>query len=182
MSANPGRLTRRPARSLPAVLLAVTAVTVGGLASWLLGSYAIDGAWPAQVAGLVSAVAGMRLDALPVLAGAGVLGLLGLALVICAIVPGDPALREILVDTTPGQTAVSRRDLALRVRRSVEHVDGVQEARVSVRRKRVDVVVRTPVEDTGVVLRRSRSSVETALEQLRPVTPLRPRVRVARTR
>ncbi|MBE2997887.1 alkaline shock response membrane anchor protein AmaP [Nocardiopsis sp. HNM0947] len=182
MSANPGPLTRRPARSLPALLLAVTAITAGAAAAWLLGAYAIDAAWPAPVAGLVSALAGMRLDALPILIGAGALGLFGLALVICAIVPGDPVLREILADGTPGQAAVSRRDLALRVRRSVEHVDGVQGARVSVRRKRVDVVVRTPVEDTGAVLRRSRASVETAVEQLRPVTPLRPRVRVARTR
>ncbi|WP_017615120.1 DUF6286 domain-containing protein [Nocardiopsis salina] len=182
MSATPGRLTRRPSRVLPAVLLAITAIAAGGFASWLLAAYAVDGAWPDPAVGLVSEAARMRLDAVPILIGAAVLGLLGIGLVISAIVPGEPALREILADGTPGQTAVSRRDVALRLQRSVEHVDGVQGARVSVRRKRVDVVVRTPVEDTGTVLRRSRSSVEEGLEQLRPVSPLRPRVRVSRTR
>ncbi|WP_114853958.1 DUF6286 domain-containing protein [Brachybacterium sp. YJGR34] len=182
MSTAPARLARRPARSVPAAVLALLAIAAGGTGLWLFGSFLLDGAWPAAAAEAVSAVGATRLDSTPILIGAGLLGLLGLLLALSGIAPGDPGRRAILADDVPGQTAVSRRDLAHRVQRRIEHVDGVRDARVSVRRRRVDVLVRTPLEDTATVARRTRAEAEAALASLRPSTPLRPRVRTAHLR
>ncbi|NUL44605.1 alkaline shock response membrane anchor protein AmaP [Cellulosimicrobium funkei] len=181
MSANPYRLTSRPPRSVPVILLAVLAIAIGGLGVWLLGSYLIDGAWPAGSGAAVDPVGATRFGSTAAQVTAAVVGLVGLILLICAIVPGDPARRAILEDETPGQTAVSRRDLSRRVQRGVEHVDGVQAARVSVRRNRIDVTARTPIEDTETVLRRVRASVDETVAELSPVQALRPRVRIQRT-
>lgn len=181
MSRATDRLTRRPPRSVPVTVIAVLAVAVGGIGAWLLGAYLLEGAWPAGSAEAIDGIGATPLDAAPLLIVAGVVGLLGLILLISAILPGDPARREILADETPGQTAVSRRDLSRRVQRSVEHVDGVQGARVSLRRSRLDVLVRTPIEDTETVRRRAHAAVDEAIEQMSPVRALRPRVRILRT-
>lgn len=181
MSANPDRLTRRPPRSVPLILLAVLAVVVGGTGAWLVGAYLINGAWPAAAAGAMESIGTARFDAVPLQAAAAAVGLVGLLLLISALVPGDPARRAILEDTTPGQTAVSRRDLSRRVQRSVEHVDGVQSARVSLHRNRLDVLVRTPIEDTQTVQRRAGAAVEGAVSDLNPVRNPRPRIRIVRT-
>lgn len=182
MSTVPDRLTRRPARVLPSAVLAIIAIAAGGLGTWLLGAYALDGTWPAPAADAVAAAGSVRLDSPPVLIAAGVVALLGLIFVISAIVPGDSGHRAILADDVPGQVAVSRRDIARRVQRRIEHVDGVHDARVTVEKRRVDVLVHTPVDDTETVRRRSQAVAEETLAQLRPTQPLRPRVRVTRTR
>ncbi|WP_313823522.1 DUF6286 domain-containing protein [Citricoccus sp.] len=181
MSVVSNRLTRRPPRSVPLILLAVLAVVVGGAGTWLLGAYLLDGAWPAGTAGAMDSIGTTRFDAVPLQMVAAGVGLVGLILLVSAIVPGDPARRAILGDTTPGQTAVSRRDLSRRVQRSVEHVDGVQAARVSLHRNRLDVLVRTPIEDTETVLRRARAAVDEAVAELSPVRDLRPKIRLVRT-
>ncbi len=182
MSAISTHLVRRPARVVPTIVLALVAVAAGGLGTWLLGAYALEGAWPGAAAEAIDAIGSARLDATGVLVAAAIIAGLGLSLVVCALVPGDAGHRAILADDVPGQTAVSRRDLGRRVQRRVELVDGVHDVRVTVRRRRVDVLVRTPVDDTDTVLRRSRAAVEDTLTPLRPVTALSPRVRVMQTR
>lgn len=182
MSTQPALLTRRPARLAPAVVLALLAALAGTVGAWTLGAYAIDGAWPAQAADALAAGASARFDDLAVQAAAVVVALVGLAFVIAAVIPGDPGHRALRVDDTPGQTALSRRDLARRLRRHVAQVDAVREARVSIRRRRADVLVRTPIQDTAQVLARTRSAVDTALAELRPARDLRARVRVRRDR
>lgn len=175
-------LTRRPSRTVPLTVMAVTAVAFGGLGTWLLGAYAISGAWPAGTAPRIDDWSALPFESLAWQVTAAVLAVLGLILVLCALLPGDAARRTILEDGTPGQTAVSRRDLARRVQRSVEHVDGVQGARVTLRRSRLQVEVRTPVEDTETVTRRTRQAMEDAVASLEPARPLRPRIRLVRTR
>lgn len=182
MSTQPALLTRRPARLVPAVLLGLLALVGGLLGAWSLGAYLLDGAWPAGVGEAIAAAASTPLDDIAVQAAAVIVALLGLAFVIAAVVPGDPGHRALQVDDAPGQTALSRRDLARRVRRHVAQVDAVRESRVSIRRRRLDVLVRTPIQDTGQVLARTRSAVDTALAELRPARDLRARVRVRRDR
>lgn len=178
MTSTPRRLDRRPARSVPVTLLALLLIAIGGVGAWLLGSLLIDGAMPSSAAGSLDQVGGLRMDATPVLVTAGVLAALGIVLLLCAIVPGRSSRRRVLDGDVPGQTAVSHRDLARRVRLRIERVDGVQSAQVDVGRSKVDVRARTVVDDVDRVLQGCRTAADQAVDELRPSKTLRTRVRV----
>lgn len=182
MSTTPPRLVRRPARSVPAALLGVLLLAAGLLGVWLLGSLLLDGAWPASAQDALADVGGRRLDSSPVLVAAGVLAALSLALLLAALLPGRPSRRLVLRGEVPGATAVPHRDLGRRAVRRVEAVDGVHSARATLSGRRLDVLVRTVVDDSETVLRGARAAAEQAVDELRPETPLRTRVRVQRIR
>lgn len=173
-------LIRRPSRAIPTGLLAVALVALGGLGSWLLGTYLIDDAWPSAASATVETISGTGLDATAVRIAAVVLAVVGLALLLCALVPGRPSRVRLLGDEIPGETAISRTDLARRIERRTEHVDGVHSASVAVGRRRIDVTVETVVDDTAPVTRGATAAVEQALAELRPAGPARPRVRTHR--
>lgn len=182
MSSTPTSLTRRPARTVPVLVVAFLAILVGGAATWLLGTRLLDGTWPASATAAIETVAATRMDAVPVLVVAGLLALVGLVLLVSALIPGDPATRAVLADGTPGETVISTRDLARRVESRALQVDGVLGVDATVRGSRVEVDVRTPIDDTTAVQRRARAATDEALAQLRPVRTLRPDVRTRRTR
>ena len=182
MSATPGRLRRRPARVLPALVLAALLILGGTLGVWALGSLLLDGAWPAPLADTIGAVGSQRLDTTPVHVAAALLALLGLVLLLSAVLPGDPGHLTMRTEEASGETAIARRDAARVVRLRVEQVDAVRRARVSMRRHTLHVVVQSPVEDTETVLRRSRAAVDEALGTLRLASDPRVRLRVVRLR
>lgn len=174
----PRRLDRRPTRSVPVGLLGLVVLAAGLLAAWLLGSLLIDGAWPAWAQSRLQTIGDLRLDSTPVLVTACVLALLGLILLLAAILPGRASRSRVLEDGIPGQTAVSHRGLARRVTLRVERVDGVHSARTDVSGRRLEVLVRTVVDDSESVLRAARSAVEESIDELRPATAFRTRVRI----
>lgn len=180
MTAAPRRLDRRPSRSVPVTLLALVVLAAGILGVWLLGSLLIDGAWPASAHGALAGIGALRPDSTPVLVTAAVLGALGLVLLLAALLPGTPSRSRVLDGEIPGQTAVSRRDLGRRVSLRIERVEGVHSARATVSRRRVDVVVRTVVDDADSVLHAAREAAERSVAELRPATALRTRVRIRR--
>ncbi|AXK46536.1 DUF6286 domain-containing protein [Brachybacterium saurashtrense] len=182
MSSAPPRLVRRPARSVPAALLGVLLLTGGLVGVWLLGSLLLDGSWPASAQGALADIGARRLDSTPVLIAAGVLAALGLVLLLAAAIPGRPSRRLVLGGEVPGASAVPHRDLGRRITRRVETVDGVHSARATLRGRRLDVLARTVVDDSEAVLRGARAAAEQAVDELRPETPLRTRVRVQRIR
>ncbi|MDX2358524.1 DUF6286 domain-containing protein [Dietzia sp. PP-33] len=173
-------LIRRPPRAIPAGLLAVALLALGGLGIWLLGSYLINDTWPSAASSTVASVAGTGLDSTAMRVTAVVLALVGLVLLLAAFVPGRPSRVRILEDDIPGETAISQRDLARRIQRRTENVDGVHSTRVSVRPRRIDVAVETVVDDTAPVTRGATAAVDHALSELRPAGPSRPRVRTHR--
>ena len=182
MSARPrrGTLIRRPPRAIPVGLLAVALVVLGGLGIWLLGSYLINDTWPLAASSTVASVAETGLDSTAMRVVAVVLALVGLALLVSALVPGRPSRVRVLDDDIPGETAISHRDLARRIERRTENVDGVHSTRVSVRPRRIDVAVKTVVDDPAPVTQGAKDAVDHALCELRPADPLRPRVRTDR--
>ncbi|MGP9536631.1 DUF6286 domain-containing protein [Brachybacterium sp. AOP43-C2-M15] len=180
MTTTPRRLDRRPSRSIPVGLLGAVVLTAGVLGAWLLGTLLVDGSWPASARSGLDTVGALRLDSAPVLAAAGVLALLGLLMLLAALLPGSSSRSRVLDGDVPGQTVVSRRDLARRVKLRVERVDGVHSARASVSRRRVDVVARTVVDDAESVLRAARTAAEQSVAELRPASTPRTRVRVQR--
>lgn len=179
MSARTG-LVRRPTRTIPASLLAVALLVSGGLGVWLLGTYLVDGTWPGAASATLAGISDTRLDAQLVRALAAVLAVLGLAMLLTAIVPGRPSRVRILDDDIPGETALTRRDLAHRIQRRAENVDGVHSSHVAIRRRSLDVQVDSVVDDTAPVSRAASTAVDDALRELRPVDVPRSRLRIHR--
>lgn len=176
----PSSLVRRPSRAIPAGLLAVALVVAGGLGVWLLGTYLFDDAWPPAAADAVAAVANSTLDHPIMRVVAIVLAVAGIAMLLAAIIPGRPSRVRLLDDQIPGETAISHRDLARRVQRRAQNVDGVHSARVTVGRRRIDVLVRTVVDDTAPVATAARAAVEHTVRELQFAPSPRSRVRTRR--
>ncbi|MCR2053535.1 alkaline shock response membrane anchor protein AmaP [Actinomyces bowdenii] len=179
MSNDPRSLTRRPSRSPAAALLAVGLIALGSLGAWLTGALLITGQWPSQAAPTMSRLGSTAMSHPGVLVAACVLAALGLIMLLAALRPGRPAHLAILPDGIPGQTAVSRRDLAALIQRRVEQVDGVDTVRVSLTRSRADIRVRTLMDD-GQLQPAVTQAAQEALERLRPAQTMRCRVRVRR--
>ena len=179
-TATPRRLVRHPARAIPAVLVSIALLVGGALGVWLLGAYFLHGTVPTEASGAITAISGTRLDSIAAKVVAVALAVLGLLMILSALVPGRPSRTQILAGDVPGDTAISRRDLARRIRRRAEQVDGVHSARVEIKRRRTEVVVRTVVDDTEPVLHAARAAVEEAVEDLHPARSAPPRVRIVR--
>lgn len=180
MSTAPPRLDRRPPRSLPVVMVGLLLLAGGLAASWLLGTLLVEGSWPAPARDVLDSVGALTLDSTPVHLAAGILAVLGLLLLLAALVPGTPSRSLVLSGEIPGSTVVSRRDLARRVSLRVEHGDGVHSARTRITGRRVDVLVRTVVDDSDAVLGAALAIAEQSVHELRPTTAFRTRARVQR--
>ena len=102
-------------------------------------------------------------------------------MIILALWPGAFERTEVLADNVPGQTAISRRDLARLVQAHVERVDGVHSARVRVRRNRVNVTVFSVLDDLEPVRQAAQKAAEQAIQTLKPVGAAHSRVRIQHT-
>lgn len=182
MRKTPQGFVQRPARSIPVTILAAVGFGIGGVGAWVLGTRLVNQEWPSPAAGFMEAVAATRMDAVVPVAVAIALVVVGLVAVLVALLPGDAAHRAALADDVPGQTAISRHDLACQVQSRVQRIDGVQGVRSSLRRSRLTVDVRSPIDDTSTVKRRAQGAVQESLQDLRLARTIRPRVRVTRTR
>lgn len=182
MSARPrgSGLVRRPPRAIPTVLLAAALLLLGALGIWLLGTYLIYDTWPPAATPSVETIAETTLGSVAVRIVAVVLALVGCALLLAALIPGRPSRVQILPDDIPGETAISRRDLALHVERRTETVDGVHSAGATIGPRRVDVTAQTVVEDPAPVAHAAREAVDRVLAELQPTGLRRSRVRIGR--
>ena len=169
-------LIRRPSRILPSVILALLLITTGSLGVWLLGHRIMSGTWPDRAATTLDAVGSAA-----VLITAGIVAVCGLVMIFMALWPGVPEHVEILPDAVPGQTAVTRRDLASLVRIQIEQVDGVHSVAVTTRRSQVDIVALSVLDDLAPVREAARKKADEALHALKPVGITRSRVRIRHT-
>lgn len=170
----------RPTRSAPATLLALLLLIVGGLGTWLTAYRFLKGVWPQRAVTTLDAVGAASLGSIAVLVAAGVAATFGLFLLIAALWPGRPKNVAFLPDDIPGQTALSRSDLATLVKRQVEQIAAIRSASATVRRSRVDVVVFSDADDLDAVREAASKKTNEALEIFRPVGITHGRVRVKR--
>jgi Family of unknown function (DUF6286) len=87
----------------------------------------------------------------PVRIVSGLLVLGGLALLLAQLAPRRPRRLALHSDNTGTDAAVSRRGLTRAVRGAVTGVDGIADARVKVRRRRIKVRARTPMSEASQV-------------------------------
>ena len=87
----------------------------------------------------------------PVRITSALLALVGLALLLAQLAPRRPDRLAVHSDDTATDAAVSRRGLTRAVRGAVNGVDGIADARVKVRRRRIQVRARTPMSDASQI-------------------------------
>lgn len=174
-------LIRLPSRVIPSTILGLSLLAAGGLGAWITGHWIITGNWSAPAVTALSAIGSTAFGSPAALAVALLVALCGLSMILAALLPGLPGRVEILPDDLPGQTAAERRDLADLIRSQVEHIDGVHSVAVTVRRSRVDVLVRSVLDDLGPVHDAALRQTNEALAMLAPVGISRSRVRIQQT-
>ncbi|MCD2186902.1 DUF6286 domain-containing protein [Actinomycetospora soli] len=188
-------MTRRPRRTAPALLVALVLLALGALAATSAIQTLLGRTPVVSLDAVPSALSGVAWQSPAVLIVAGVAALVGLVLLLAAILPGPSHVLP--VGTAPAATGGTggaeewgpwsgggvetagwhRNDLALRLRRRAQTVEGVTGATAKVRRRRVKVVARTHRGSTGEL----RQAVETALSSDLDTLGLtaRPRLRVS---
>ena len=174
-------LIRRPSRSLPVIYPGVTAPHRRRAGNLALGNRLLNGAWPNGTSSAVSGLGSTIIGSPAVLAAACFVIVCSLFMILLALWPGAPERAEVLADNIPGQTAISRRDLARLVQTHVERVDGVHSARVRARRTRVNVTVFSVLDDLEPVRQAAQKAAEQAIQTLKPVGTAHSRVRIQHT-
>lgn len=175
------KLIHRPSRSAPAALLALLLLALGSLGIWLLGYRLITGVWPQRAVTTLQAISSASFDSTWVLIIAGVAAVCGLAMLIAALLPGKFDRVAILQDDLPGQTAVSRRDLATLVKNQLEQIGNIHSATVRVHHSRIDVTAFTDLDDLSALNEVVSQKTDEALRTFQPSGITRSRVRIRQT-
>ncbi|GLX08293.1 DUF6286 domain-containing protein [Microbispora sp. NBRC 16548] len=159
----------RPSRGLPAAVVALALLGIGGLTA----------------VHVVSALLGLPVKLVPydqwarwasttawddgrVLAVASALALIGLVLILIAAVPGRGRMVALRTGDPDLMVGLPRRALARALRARATEVDGVREAGARMYGWHADVSVRTDLRDTAALGERVRAAVEDELARLAP--------------
>ncbi|MEU8036107.1 DUF6286 domain-containing protein [Streptosporangium sp. NPDC049078] len=160
----------RPRRVLPSVITAVLMTVIGLL-------LALE---------VVSALLGRPLRLVPydrilawatstpwsdprMMAGAGLVGLLGLLLVLLAIIPGRPTLIPVRTGDKDLVIGMQRRGFARSLAHAAEQVQGIEHARVRLHGKAVHVAADSGMRDTRGLADAVREAVNMRITALSPV-------------
>lgn len=119
---------------------------------------------------------------LPVRIIGGALVVVGMLLVGSAVLPGRTRLITLAGDDPTLVVGLTRGGLARAVRSAVTDVDGVDGAKVTVRRRRARVVARTPLREPKRLATEVRDAAVTRIEAFVPARPMKVTVRVRRAR
>lgn len=186
MSARIPVLRRRPARVIPSILVSVAILILVGVLVWAFAAYLSDGAWPEPVAAGAAMVMETPLAHPAVLTAGIVLGLLGLVLLLCAVIPGRYRSSPLHIDEHlyPGsqESVLTHHGLANIVRTRTAHLDGVDAVRAEVTERRVDLNVRTPLRQTSQITGRVQDAAQSIIGDIPFHLPPTVRVRAGRSR
>lgn len=174
-------MIRRSRRALPASLVALVVLT----SCVLLGvscAQVVSGQRPwLPFAAMAALAATLTVSSPSVLAGACVLGVLGLLLLIAALTPGSATVLPLQPGPTQLVSGVTRGSLTTALAVAAGDVDGVDKARVRAGARRVHATVRTPLREPGPLREQVHAAISTRLTDIAPTRSPRIRVRV-RTR
>jgi Family of unknown function (DUF6286) len=117
-----------------------------------------------------------------VLAAGGILSLVGLALLACGLLPGNPQVLALAPRDDHATAGIHRRSLAGDLTRHARRADGITDARVRVGARTVRVNARTPLRDRSGLPERVRELVSERLDDINLARPARVRVTVTSDR
>lgn len=159
-------MKRRSRRSLAAVLVAVALMALCAFAVTVSVQVLMDPRKWDDIDNTIDMLTGVRWGDIVVLAVAVGVGVIGLALVLAAIVPGRLVIVPLAGDDTDISAGVGRRSLRSTLRRGVLAVDGVSAVRIRRRRRKVVAVVRTSRVTTDGLADAGRAAVDSRLDQI----------------
>lgn len=174
------RPARHSSRSLPTTLAALVELVLGGLLAWVAGTRLATGHWPGSAAATLRTLGHEAAGGTTSAVAWAVLAVLGIGLLLTAVVPGSARRTELDSHGIPGTTLVTDADLERFVARRTARANGVRHSSARLRRGTVDVVVDSVIDDEARVQREVAEVCERTVADLRPVTEIRPRVRVHR--
>lgn len=117
-----------------------------------------------------------------VLGAGGLLSLVGLVLLVCGLLPGNPQVLALAPGDDHTAAGISRRSLTGDLTSHARRVDGITDARVRVGARTVTVNTRTPLRDRSGLAERIRELVTARLDDINLARPARLRVTVTSDR
>lgn len=158
-------LRRRPSRTVPATIVAVVLLALGGLTAVAAVARLVTGTWPGQVLGPARTVSALTWGSTAVIVAGATVALIGLILVAAAVKPGPYRTARLQVSgEAPGavdQTdfVISTRGLARLAAARADLVDGVDKVAVSASARRIHLQVRTSSEQAEQIRRQITDDV-----------------------
>ncbi|MDK1326393.1 DUF6286 domain-containing protein [Arthrobacter sp. zg-Y1143] len=164
----PVSMRRRPSRSVPATITAVLLLALGVALVWAAVLRLVNGSWPVFVTEPLRWLRETSWDSTQGWTAAVILGVLGLILLLCGIIPGE--YRALPLRAKPvnmpgmpgaadtggvpsvrgGETVVmSRRAVARLAASTCDHIDGVASASATASARRVHLDVTTALHGTS---------------------------------
>jgi hypothetical protein len=118
----------------------------------------------------------------PVLGAGAILSLVGLVLLACGLLPGNPQVLALARGDDHTAAGISRRSLTGDLTSRARRVDGITAARVRIGARTVTVNARTPLRDRSGLAERVRELVTERLDDINLARPARLRVTVTSDR
>lgn len=163
----PQRFRQRPSRVVPSVIVAALVALVGGVTLWAGIVRVSQGAWPPLVTDTLRGVGDWTWGSAEVLVGIVVLGVAGLLLLLCVVVPGHRpghALAPRVAENA--RETVTDRGLQRIVAAGANRVDGVESAYASGRGRSLTLSVSTPLREATPVANAVRTAADATVSAL----------------
>lgn len=181
-------LRHRPARTIPATIVAAVLLLLGVGLVWVAVLKLVNGGWPTFLGSVSSWLTGLTWGATLALAIAIAVLVVGLVLLVAALAPGKPNAMvlanksdaEVQDNTVKTEYVMTRRSLTKLAKAHADRVDGVDQVSVTTTARQVKLRVKTASEQTTDIQQTVTDRVRDALTAtgLKPV----PRVStIART-
>lgn len=181
-SGAPAAVTARPARgrrTVAAVVVAVLLFALAGFAVWQAVLVQLGRQPDPLDAARISAWLNTTAWSAPLIIATGaVLAVIGLWLIALALIPPRPTMLDLREEHPDVITRIRPADLRRALDGAARSVDGISDARTTLRGGRAVVEVTSPLGDPSALPDKVSTAVVAQLDALDPVQPLRPVVRL----
>lgn len=171
----------RPQRRTPATIVAAVLAAAGILGAIEAVSAALGSPlWRVPYQDFAGPLQTTHWSDVVTLAAAAAAAFIGLILVLTAVLPGRPDAVVLASGDTAVVIGAPRASLRRALARAAQDVDGIERARVKLRRHRVVIRASTRLRDTSGLRESVQAAVQDRLTALDPLSPLRIRARIRR--
>lgn len=183
---NPGvrrqaRRVFRPRRKIPAIIVAAILASAGILGAIEAVTAALGHPlWKVPYHDFAGPLRDTHWSDTVALAVAAAVAFIGLILLLAAVLPGRPSAIVLASSDTSIVIGAPRASLRRVLQRAARDVDGIERARVKLRRRSAAIHATTRLRDTSGLRGSVHAAVQNRLTALDPLSPIRIRVRMHR--